>query len=99
MLPEIPLLAAPTMAEVADRLHAELPWPRRPRRRSRARRVPSPGPREVLRVVVGAMGLPAFLERYREGDLVITPGDRVDIVAGTLAAHLSGSSRRWPGWC
>ena len=27
----------------------------------------------------------------REGDLVITPGDRADIVAGTLAAHLSGT--------
>jgi phosphate acetyltransferase len=42
-------------------------------------------------VVVGAMGLPAFLERIADGDLVITPGDRADIVAGLLAAQASGS--------
>jgi phosphate acetyltransferase len=32
-----------------------------------------------------------FLERITDGDLVITPGDRADIVAGSLAAHLSGT--------
>jgi phosphate acetyltransferase len=37
------------------------------------------------------MGLEHFLERIVDGDLVITPGDRVDIVAGSLAAHLSGT--------
>ena len=37
------------------------------------------------------MGLEHFLERIADGDLVITPGDRADIVAGSLAAHLSGT--------
>ena len=37
------------------------------------------------------MGLEHFLERIRDGDLVITPGDRVDLIAGSLAAHLSGT--------
>ena len=37
------------------------------------------------------MGLDHFLERIVEGDLVITPGDRADIIAGSLAAHLSGT--------
>jgi phosphate acetyltransferase len=80
VLPEVPLLAAPTVAEVATALGAELI-------------VGSNGavPREVSRVTVGAMGLTHFLERMAEGDLVITPGDRADIVAGALAAHLSGS--------
>jgi phosphate acetyltransferase len=81
VMPEIGLLAAPTVAEVATRLGAE--------------QLVQPGasgtPREVSRVVVGAMSLPLFLTRVGEGDLVITPGDRADIVAGTLAAHLSGT--------
>jgi phosphate acetyltransferase len=84
VMPELPQLAAPTMAEVAARLGAE-----------HITRPAAPGaavtPREVSRVVVGAMGLPLFLQRMAEGDLVITPGDRTDIVAGTLAAHLSGT--------
>lgn len=80
VLPEVPLLAAPTVAEIADRLGA--------------RSVVAPAaPREVARVIVGAMGLPAFLDRIAEGDLVITPGDRADIVAGILAA---GASAGYP---
>jgi phosphate acetyltransferase len=92
VIPEVPLLAAPTVAEVANRLGAELLIPPQA---TAALAHPAgpvlPGPREVSRVVVGAMGLPAFLERFAEGDLVITPGDRADIVAGTLAAQLSGT--------
>jgi phosphate acetyltransferase len=83
VLPEVPLLAAPTVAEVAARLDAE--------HLARPVGVAAATPREVTRVIVGAMGLPLFLERFHDGDLVITPGDRADIVAGTLAAHLSGS--------
>jgi phosphate acetyltransferase len=84
VMPELPQLAAPTMAEVAARLGAEhIARPAAPD--------PAATPREVSRVVVGAMGLPLFLQRMAEGDLVITPGDRADIVAGTLAAHLSGT--------
>jgi phosphate acetyltransferase len=77
-LPEVPLLAAPTVTEIAEQLGAV--WLAEPA-----------GSREIARVIVGAMGLPAFLERLGDGDLVITPGDRADIVAGTLAAHLSGT--------
>jgi phosphate acetyltransferase len=78
VLPEVPLLAVPTVAEIAARLGAE-------------ELVAPTGTRAVSRVVVGAMGLPAFLDRIGDGDLVITPGDRADIVAGTLAARLSGT--------
>jgi phosphate acetyltransferase len=79
VLPELPLLSAPTIAEVAAVLEAEVVAgdPRHAR--------------EIERVIVGAMGLPHFLERVCDADLVITPGDRADIVAGTLAAHLSGA--------
>ena len=83
VLPEVFALSAPTVAEVAGQIGAE-------------QLVGTGGaaPREVSRVVVGAMGLTRFLERMTEGDLVFTPGDRADIVAGTLAAHLSGT---YPG--
>jgi phosphate acetyltransferase len=85
-LPETPILAAPSVAEVARALDARY---LRPAKGERA----DDGAvhREVNRVIVGAMGLEHFLERLGEGDLVIVPGDRVDIVAGSLAARLSGT--------
>ena len=86
-VPDLPMLAAPTVAEVAQALDARYLQP-----------VDGDGEggahREVGRLIVGAMGLEHFLERIVEGDLVITPGDRVDIIAGSLAAHLSGT---YPG--
>ena len=85
-LPEAPILAAPTVAEVARALGAQYLQP------TSGRWALDGGPhREVGRLVVGAMGLEHFLERIADGDLVITPGDRADIVAGSLAAHLSGT--------
>ena len=78
----------PTVAEVARALDARYLQP--------VDRATGEGGvhREVGRLIVGAMGLEHFLERIVEGDLVITPGDRVDIIAGSLAAHLSGT---YPG--
>jgi phosphate acetyltransferase len=76
-LPEAPVLAAPTVAEVAHALGGRVLHPG--------------GARPVTRLIVGAMELPGFLDRVADGDLVITPADRADIVAGTLAAHLSGT--------
>ena len=86
-VPEAPSLAAPTVAEVALALQATYLQP-----------VGGPdgvvdggAHREVGRLIVGAMGLEHFLERMADADLVITPADRADIVAGSLAAHLSGT--------
>jgi phosphate acetyltransferase len=79
VLPEEPLLAAPTVAEVAAALSARYVYG------------DGGGGREVRRVIVGAMSLPNFLDRVAEDDLVITPGDRADVIAGSLAAHVSGS--------
>ena len=45
--------------------------------------------REVTDLMVGAMTLPNVLDRLREGMLVITPGDRPEIVLGVLFAHVS----------
>jgi phosphate acetyltransferase len=79
VVPELPLLAAPTVGEVATALGARYLQPS------------GSSGREVARVIVGAMGLPAFLERVAQDDLLITPGDRADLIAGCLAAHLSGT--------
>ena len=85
-LPEAPILAAPTVAEVARALGAQYLQP------TNGSWALDGGPhREVGRLIVGAMGLDHFLERIADGDLVITPGDRADIIAGSLAAHLSGT--------
>ena len=85
-VPNLPMLAAPTVAEVAAALDARYLRPA-------AADPDADGapPREVARVIVGAMGLENFLDRIADGDLVITPGDRVDIVAGCLAAQGSGT--------
>ncbi len=44
---------------------------------------------DVRSVKIAAMGLPNFLDHLEDGDLVITPGDRADIILGTLAADRS----------
>src|SRR5919107_41218 len=87
VVPEAPMLAEPTVAEVARALDARYLQP------ADGHDGPTEGSarRQVGRLIVGAMGLEHFLERIVDGDLVITPGDRVDIVAGSLAAHLSGT--------
>jgi len=45
--------------------------------------------REVKHVVVAAMQLRNFLDHIEEGSLIITPGDRADIILGTLATFFS----------
>jgi phosphate acetyltransferase len=47
--------------------------------------------REVTGLVVAAMTLPNVLDRLFEGALVVTPGDRPEIVLGVLTAHLSAN--------
>ena len=43
--------------------------------------------REVLDVLVGAMSIEHLLDRITDGSVVITPGDRSDILLGLLTAH------------
>ncbi len=45
--------------------------------------------REVLDTKVAAMHLSNFLDRVEEGSLIITPGDRSDIILGSLASAYS----------
>ena len=47
--------------------------------------------REATGFVVAAMTLPNVLDRLFEGAVVITPGDRPEIVLGVLTAHVSAN--------
>jgi phosphate acetyltransferase len=84
VLPEVPELAAPTVAEVAHALAADFLRPVRGAKEPSTRR-------EVSNVIVGAMSLPHFLDHISDGDMIITPGDRADLIVGSLASRFSGT--------
>jgi phosphate acetyltransferase len=86
VLPEEPLLGRPTVREIAGALGARLIG-------GAAESLDG----EVANFKVGAMELPNFLDRLEEGSLVITPGDRSDIIIGTLAADSSANFPRVAG--
>jgi phosphate acetyltransferase len=81
-VPDVPAVSAPTVAEVASALGA----------------VPVLGGghdamnRDVLDVVVGGATVPTFLDYLSDGCLVVTPGDRADLIVATAAAHTSGQA-------
>ncbi|WP_250002004.1 phosphate acetyltransferase [Actinoplanes sp. M2I2] len=79
-IPEIATIAAPTVAEVAAALDAT---------------VLSGGEgaldRDVLDYVVGAAHVPTVLEHLTDGALMITPGDRADLLLAASAAHAAGN--------
>ena len=78
-LPETPLLAMPTVGELAEALGCDVD--------------PGSGDldREVAEVKIAAMTLPRVLDHIQEGTLLVTPGDRADVVLGALMSHQSTS--------
>ncbi len=80
-IPYEPFLSGPTVKEVADILHARVLYGE------------DHLDRIVLHKTVAAMQIGNFLMRihHRESALIITPGDRSDIVLGALAAASSQS--------
>lgn len=74
-LPEEPLLRQPTVREIQTGIGAHL-----------IAGDETGLNREVSRRLVAAMQLPSFLERLSHGGLVMTPGDRSDIVVGCVLA-------------
>jgi phosphate acetyltransferase len=78
VLPDHTLLNKPTVGEIARLLKAEL----------------ISGDiegldREISNYKVAAMELPNFLDHVDDGSLIITPGDRSDIILGTILADAS----------
>ncbi|MCV7383700.1 phosphate acetyltransferase [Mycolicibacter longobardus] len=75
-VPEVPLLSAPTMAELCTALDGT---------------VYSGDPellrREALSVMVGGMTAENILERLSEGQVVIVPADRSDVLLALVNAH------------
>ncbi len=76
VIPEEPLLVAPTVGELLTAVDGSL--------------VHGDGSllgREVMGVLVAGMTAEHVLERLREGAAVITPGDRSDVVLAVASAH------------
>ncbi|WP_030235907.1 phosphate acetyltransferase [Streptomyces sp. NRRL S-350] len=80
VIPEEPALAAPTVAQLVEATGAEVLLG------------DAAGlARDVRGYVFGGAMLPTFLDALTEGALVVTPGDRADLVVGSLAAHAAGA--------
>ncbi|TQK51780.1 phosphate acetyltransferase [Streptomyces sp. SLBN-118] len=79
-LPEEPALAAPTVAQIAQALGATV-----------LRGDDAGLARDALDFVFGGAMLPNFLKALTPGCMVVTPGDRADLVVGALAAHSAGT--------
>ena len=76
MLPEEPLLVAPTVAELAAAIDGVL-----------VHGDPSLMSREVQDMMAAGMTAEHVLERLTEGVAVVTPGDRSDVVMAVAGAH------------
>ncbi len=82
VIPHLPAIAAPTVKEVATALGA----------------TPVHGAttaamaRDVVDAIVGAAQVPTFLENLRDNCLVVTPGDRSDLIVASVAAHHTGQA-------
>ncbi len=78
VIPEHELLGKPTVGEIAKALNAEL-----------LNGAEEGLDREVRHYKVAAMELPNYMEHLEEGSLIITPGDRSDIILGTLLSDVA----------
>jgi phosphate acetyltransferase len=84
-IPRIGSLLNPTMKEVANELNAKILFGEE----FMENQIGSMG--------VGAMQLRNYLPQIKEDNLVITPGDRADIILGVLQANISKSYPRIAG--
>lgn len=86
VLPEVPILSAPTMAELRDALGGFL--------YSGDEELLD---REALNVMVGGMTVEHILERLIEGTVVITPADRSDVLLALVNANAAQGFPRLSG--
>ncbi|MEO3976553.1 phosphate acetyltransferase [Streptomyces sp. CAU 1734] len=80
VLPDEPALAAPTVAQITHALGGTV-----------LLGDDSGLARDALNFVFGGAMLPNFLKALTPGCMVVTPGDRADLVVGALAAHSAGT--------
>jgi phosphate acetyltransferase len=81
ILPQEPTLGRSTVGEIARNLNAQI-----------LQGDPKGLNREIHDFKVAAMNLPHFLDRIADGDLIITPGDRADVILASLATTVSETS-------
>ncbi|MFF0460143.1 phosphate acetyltransferase [Streptomyces mexicanus] len=80
VVPDEPALSAPTVAQIAQVLDGKV-----------LLGDDAGLARDVLDFVFGGAMLPNLLKALTPGCMVITPGDRADLVVGSLAAHSAGT--------
>ncbi|MEU5161754.1 phosphate acetyltransferase [Streptomyces sp. NPDC020875] len=80
VLPDEPALSAPTVAQITHALGGTV-----------LLGDDSGLARDALDFVFGGATLPNFLTALTPGCMVVTPGDRADLVVGALAAHSAGT--------
>ncbi|MFR9796975.1 phosphate acetyltransferase [Streptomyces sp. MS06] len=80
VLPDEPALSAPTIAQITHTLGGEV-----------LLGDDAGLARDALDFVFGGAMLPIFLSALTPGCMVVTPGDRADLVIGALAAHNAGT--------
>lgn len=80
VLPEEPALSAPTVRQIVEALDAEV-----------LLGDDAGLSRDTLDFVFGGAMLPSFLPKLTPGCMVVTPGDRADLIIGAMAAHAAGS--------
>ncbi|MCZ9346297.1 phosphate acyltransferase, partial [Streptomyces sp. TRM76130] len=80
VVPDEPALSAPTVSQIAHTLGARV-----------VLGDDSGLARDALDFVFGGASLAKFLGALTPGCLVVTPGDRADLVVGSLAAHSAGT--------
>ncbi|MFE9248315.1 phosphate acetyltransferase [Streptomyces sp. NPDC007088] len=80
VLPDDPALSAPTVAQITHTLGGTVLLGDE-----------AGLSRDALDFVFGGATLPNFLKALTPGTLVVTPGDRADLVVGALAAHAAGT--------
>ncbi|MFE2882078.1 phosphate acetyltransferase [Streptomyces graminifolii] len=80
VVPDEPVLSAPTVAQITHALGGKV-----------LLGDDSGLARDALDFVFGGAMLPNFLNALTPGCLVVTPGDRADLVIGALAAHSAGT--------
>ncbi|MFI6561953.1 phosphate acetyltransferase [Streptomyces sp. NPDC050534] len=80
VVPDDPALAAPTVSQIGQALGAKV-----------LLGDDAGLARDALDFVFGGAMMPNFLAALTPGCLVVTPGDRADLVVGSLAAHSAGT--------
>lgn len=84
-IPEIEQLSQPTIKEIKDAIQAEILFGKDKMHH------------QISGFVVGAMQLHNFLPRIVNNSLMVTPGDRSDLLLGALQAHISESYPKLSG--